>query len=65
MPCFICSKCGCIENTACCHYWGDIGKKPVLCSKCDTEIGKWHNHFPRRKYKKGDDVLNPHQKENG
>lgn len=46
MPCFICAKCECIENTACGHYWGahrdcfapgslspDLIGKP-LCSEC-------------------------------
>ena len=22
MPCFVCEKCGCIDNTATGHYWG-------------------------------------------
>ncbi len=64
MPCFVCSKCGCIENTACCHYWSkDMGNpkrdNPPLCSECDPLISKWHGRFPKRLYKKGDDVLNP------
>lgn len=46
MPCFVCAKCGCIENTACGHYWGrktndflegslpdELLGKP-LCSEC-------------------------------
>ncbi len=46
MPCFVCEKCGCIENTACGHYWGrnrimfkegslqkELVGKP-LCSEC-------------------------------
>ena len=46
MPCFICAKCGCIENTALGHYWGrsrvffikdslpeELIGKP-LCSEC-------------------------------
>lgn len=46
MPCFICTKCGCIENTALGHYWGrnrtdflpnalpeELVGKP-LCSEC-------------------------------
>ena len=55
MPCFICSKCGCIENTAAGDYW--TRREKPLCSECS--YGKWHGLFPKRQYKKGDDVLNP------
>lgn len=44
MPLFQCEKCGCVENTACCGYWGrnrpslthkkDLGKK--LCCACES-----------------------------
>ena len=53
MPIFRCEKCGCIENTATSNYWEskhpmDEGKpKPLVCSECDPEIGKWHGHFPK------------------
>lgn len=46
MPIFQCSKCGCIENTALCHYW--INRKDPICSECDPEIGKWHGRFQKR-----------------
>jgi len=46
MPCFRCSKCGCVENTALSHYW-TREKKPALCSECDPEIGKWHGSFTK------------------
>lgn len=51
MPIFRCSKCGCIENTALCHYWWEVHeeKKPPLCSECDPTIGKWHGAFEREK----------------
>lgn len=46
MPLFKCSKCGCIENTACGNYWGLPPDEPPTCSECDT--GKWHGHFPKK-----------------
>ena len=58
MSLFRCEKCNCIENTALSGY-NYRGNKKALCSECDPEIGKWHNHFPKRQYKKSDDVLNP------
>ncbi len=58
MSLFRCEKCGCIENTAMCGYWWKE-EKPALCSECDPKFGKWHNCFPKRQYKKGDEVLNP------
>jgi hypothetical protein len=50
MPCFKCSQCGCVQNTALCHYWIKVHlqKNPPLCSLCDPDIGKWHDQFPRR-----------------
>jgi hypothetical protein len=49
MSLFMCRQCGCIENTACCHYWGDTADgDPPVCSECDPYIGKWHNRFPKR-----------------
>lgn len=53
MSVFRCSKCGCVENTAVSNYWeqkfpfGGGESKPLLCSQCDPEIGKWHGRFPR------------------
>lgn len=53
MSIFRCEKCGCVENTATSDYWSrahpfDGSKpKPVLCSECDPEIGKWHGRFPK------------------
>lgn len=56
MPLFLCTKCGCIENTATSRYWtrryGDddleTGSDDPLCSECDPKIGKWHGRFPKR-----------------
>jgi len=51
MPIFVCSKCHCLENTACCEFWcRDREKNPPLCSECDPEIGKWHGSFPKTPY---------------
>lgn len=48
MPLFKCSKCGCVENTACGDYWVNAGRgKPVICSECSPLIGKWHGRFPK------------------
>lgn len=47
MPLFMCSKCGCVENTALSHYW-QAGKVGALCSECDPAIGQWHGRFPKR-----------------
>jgi len=50
MSLFQCDKCGCVENTACCHYWINkyyLKKKEILCSACDPKINKWHDKFPR------------------
>ena len=48
MPLFRCSKCGCIENTACCDYWSRVhlDEKEPLCSECET--GEWHGLFNKR-----------------
>lgn len=56
MPVFMCSKCGCIENTAVSNYWTrnmhhtGLNKpdNPPLCSECDPEIGKWHGRFEKK-----------------
>ena len=57
MPLFKCSKCGCVENTACYNYWMRVHKKEPLCSECDPEIGKWHGHFPKRLPQEGEELL--------
>ena len=46
MPIFLCEECGCVENTACSHFWWKNEKK--LCSECDPRIGKWHGIFEKR-----------------
>lgn len=48
MSLFQCSKCGCAEDTALCHYWSARlqGNAPI-CSACDPKIGKWHGEFER------------------
>ena len=49
MSLFMCMQCGCVENTALCNYWDQhLSKKPVLCSACDPDIGKWHAQFAQR-----------------
>lgn len=49
MPLFMCTKCACVENTACCSYWHNKSHgKPLLCSECDPAIGKWHGVFEKR-----------------
>jgi hypothetical protein len=49
MSMFCCSKCGCVEDTALCHYWSArLRRTPVVCSLCDPAIGRWHGQFPRR-----------------
>ena len=48
MSYFQCSKCGCVEDTALCHYWSaKLWETPVLCSACDPRIAKWHGEFPQ------------------
>lgn len=54
MSLFACSKCDCIENTACSNFW-TRGKNPPLCSVCDPKIGEWHGLFERRKFAELDD----------
>jgi hypothetical protein len=53
MPIFMCSGCGCIENTATSDYWSrnDKPDKRALCSECDPDIGKWHGLFTKRSAK--------------
>jgi hypothetical protein len=48
MSYFPCSQCGCVEDTALCHYWSArLRQLPPLCSACDPKIGKWHGQFPQ------------------
>lgn len=68
MPCFICEKCGSVDNTACGgNYWihqvnTRTGSKNVtekiLC--CECYRGKWHDRFPKknwREYGSPEDLL--------
>lgn len=49
MSLFMCTKCGCVENTACCNYWSrKSAGLPLECSECDPATGKWHGVFPKR-----------------
>lgn len=49
MSCFICEKCGAIENTATSQYWvREMNGEQLLCSECDPDIGKWHNKFEKK-----------------
>ena len=48
MSLYICSKCGCVENTAASNFW-NRGDGPALCSECDPEIGRWHGMFEKRR----------------
>jgi len=64
MSLFICSKCGCVENTALCLYWIGNKDKP-LCSECDPKINKWHGIFKKEKWT-NEVVLNlPESQKNG
>lgn len=47
MSIFECSKCHCVENTACCGY-NYRGDNPALCSECDPAFGKWHGIFEKK-----------------
>jgi hypothetical protein len=48
MSLFQCSKCGCAEDTALCHYWSArLQSTAPICSACDPKIGKWHGEFER------------------
>lgn len=47
MPCYICEKCGAIDNTAVGGYWRNhIRKEPKMCSECN--FGKWHGRFEKK-----------------
>lgn len=48
MPLFECQQCGMVDHTALSNFWmRQLEEKPLLCSECDPEIGKWHGRFPR------------------
>lgn len=48
MALFRCSRCGCEDDTALCHYWAArLRETPAVCSVCDPKIGKWHGEFPQ------------------
>ena len=55
MPLFICSKCGCVDNSALAHAWTEWSKNlPPLCTECKT--GTWHGEWeksPASDYIKG------------
>lgn len=47
MPCYICEKCGAVDNTAIGGYWRNyIRKEPKMCSECN--FGKWHGKFEKK-----------------
>lgn len=58
MPLYMCSACGCIENTATGGYWaqqmnnweknGQDAPFAPLCSEHNPEIGKWHGEWPKK-----------------
>ena len=60
MPLFLCSGCGCIDNTALAigkerlGYWGH--EENPLCSFCLN--GKWHDKFNRRKWDGKEEIMN-------
>lgn len=57
MSAFVCSQCGCVENTATSNYWeqkypfGGGESKPLLCSECDPETKRWHGCFDKKSAK--------------
>lgn len=58
MPLYMCSTCGCVENTATGGYWAQQmehhergGAPPAfepLCSEHNPAIGKWHGEWPKK-----------------
>ena len=66
MSLFQCHECGCRENTATSNFWmrstgayrGVPSRPWMLCSACDPDIGKWHDHFPRLFLPKGMFIMN-------
>ena len=57
MPLFKCSKCGCIDNTACGgSYWGN--SETPECSECFT--GKWSAPFPKQTPEQMGLIPDPH-----
>ncbi|HVE80572.1 MAG TPA: hypothetical protein VNA68_00280 [Candidatus Dormibacteraeota bacterium] len=61
MGLFICTKCGCVENTALSKYAINLGKRDPLCSECDPEIGQWHGMFEKKLWDGQSVVKNPDQ----
>ena len=66
MSLFRCTKCGCVENTACSDFYVDkfTYKIPVLCSECKT--GKWHGRFHKKSadgyfYDENDLIYHPNE----
>lgn len=51
MSVFRCSKCGCMENTACSGYWSVEDRSQALCTECDPKVKKWHGIFPKQSAK--------------
>lgn len=48
MPLYECFECGSVDNTALTNFWdAHMNNKPILCSACDPDIGKWHDKFAR------------------
>ena len=53
MALFPCSKCGCVEDTALCHFWSArLRQTPAVCSACDPTIGKWQTASSRKNWPK-------------
>lgn len=47
MGCYICDKCGTVDNSAIGGFWDNYRKKIApMCSECNT--GKWHGYFPKQ-----------------
>lgn len=57
MPLFKCTKCGCIDNTACGgSYW--LNPQRAECSECFT--GKWEAPFPKKTPEEMGLIVDPH-----
>lgn len=62
MPLFICTECGCVDNTATSGYWWrnrESNGAYTPCSECDPEFGKWHGLFPKEPWDGKRIVKNP------
>jgi hypothetical protein len=58
MSLFKCPKCGCVENTACGHYWPAVLRKEAPeCSECNT--GTWHGLFPKQTPEEAGYIISP------